>query len=217
MVELAQSGRIFRETPFCHAPAELRRFNDIALSGDGEPTAHPDFAAAVGLCAEIRCHYSLADVKLVLITNGSLLHQPRVGSALEVLDANNGEIWAKLDTGTEAGHRQMARSVVPWARIIDNLRSVSQRRPIVIQSLFARLHDVPPAAAEIESYCDRLNEILAGGGQIKLVQVYTVARAPAENWVTPLTAAELSEIAEQVRRRAGVPVMAFPAYLEQRE
>ena len=53
----------------------------------------------------------------------------------------------------------------------------------MIQSLFLRLHGSPPPAAELEAFCDRLNEILTAGGRIKLVQVYTVARKPAETYV----------------------------------
>ena len=53
----------------------------------------------------------LDQLKLVLITNASMFHREAVARALEVLDANNGEIWAKLDAGTEAYYQQVARSV----------------------------------------------------------------------------------------------------------
>ncbi len=35
-------------------------------------------------------------------------------SVLATLDANGGEIWAKLDAGTEDYYREVARSAVPW-------------------------------------------------------------------------------------------------------
>src|SRR5271169_4271065 len=41
MVELVVSGQLFAGPQFATAPAALRRLNDIALSGDGEPTASP--------------------------------------------------------------------------------------------------------------------------------------------------------------------------------
>ncbi len=65
---------------------------------------------------------SLDDVKLVLITNASLLHRWNVLPGLEILDQNNGEIWAKLDAGSEAYYRQVARSAVPFKQILENLR-----------------------------------------------------------------------------------------------
>ena len=46
-----------------------------------------------------------------------------------------------------------------------------------------RIKGDPPPPAEIAAFCDRLNEITAAGGAIKLVQVYTVARQPAESFV----------------------------------
>ena len=112
-----------------------------------------------------------------------MFHREAVARALEVLDANNGEIWAKLDAGTEAYYQQVARSAVSFRRILDNLLLAARTRPIVIQSLFMRLYDQPPSLAEQEAYCYRLRELMAAGGRIKLVQIHTVARPPAEPWV----------------------------------
>jgi hypothetical protein len=67
----------------------------------------------------------------------------------------------------------------------------------------------PPTAAELAAYCSRLEEILAAGGRIKLVQVHTIARPPAEAWVSALADAEVDAIAELVRHRTGLPVAAF--------
>jgi len=48
------------------------------------------------------------------------------------------------------------------------------------------IDDEGPSEAEIAAYIDRLRELKAGGCQIKLVQVYTVARQTAESFVAPL-------------------------------
>src|SRR5690606_16071040 len=53
-------------------PAEVRRLMDVAFSGNGEPTSAPEFAEAVAVVRRILCERGLADVKLRLITNGSL-------------------------------------------------------------------------------------------------------------------------------------------------
>ncbi|MCE5268891.1 MAG: radical SAM protein [Planctomycetaceae bacterium] len=209
MVELVSSGRIFDGPQFADTPVALRRLNDIAFSGDGEPTLSPDFDEAVQLCADVRRRHVLDDVKLVLITNAATLDHPRVRKALETLDGNNGEIWAKLDAGTEQYYRLVDRSNVPWQRILDNLRTAAITRPIVIQSLFMAIHGQPPSAAELEAYCSRLNEIRAAGGRIKLVQIHTIARRPAEQWVAALSDAEVDRIAELVRQRTGLTVAAF--------
>lgn len=209
MVQRVVSGRIFDEPPFQNAPPELRRLNDIALSGDGEPTTYRNFDQVAAVCAEVRRRHGLDDLKLVLITNATMFHRPHVERGLAILDAANGEIWAKLDAGTEEYYRVVARSVVPFRRILDNLLLAAQARPIVIQSLFMRIHGEPPSAAEQEAFCDRLNEITSGGGRIKLVQVHTVARPPAETWVAALSNAEVDALAELVRRRTGLPAAGY--------
>ena len=212
-VELVVSGRIFEGTQFQfqfqNTPPPLRRLNDIALSGDGEPTACVNFDQVVDVCAEVRRRHKLNDLKLVLITNASLFHRPRVRQALEMLDANGGEIWAKLDAGTEPYYRRVARSTIPWQQILDNLREAAVARPIVIQSLWMRILGEPPTQAELEAYCDRLGGISSTGGRIKLVQTHTIARKPAEPWVAPLSNAEVDAIAQLVRRRTGLPVEAY--------
>jgi len=209
MLGLALSGEIFDLAPFSHTPARLRRVNDIALSGDGEPTACRQFAGAVDLCVQARQRCAHDALKLVLITNASLLHQDRVARALRVLDANNGEVWAKLDAGTGAFFRRVSQSRVSFERILDNLRRVAKERPIVIQSLFMRIDGQPPSQAEREAYCRRLLEIASGGGRIKLVQIYTVARQPTQSSVTPLADAEIDALAEMIRVQTSLPVAAF--------
>ena len=149
MVEAVLSGRIFNGPQFRETPPALRRCNDIALSGDGEPTSSDSFEQVAQLCAEVRRGCGREEVKLVLITNASLLHLPRVRRGLAILDANGGEIWAKLDAGTEDYYRLVNRSAAAWQQILGNLREAAQARPIVVQSLFLRIHGEPPAAAEI--------------------------------------------------------------------
>jgi wyosine [tRNA(Phe)-imidazoG37] synthetase (radical SAM superfamily) len=183
----------------------LRRLSDIALSGDGEPTLCGQFEAAVCTCGEVRRRRGLDDVKLVLLTNASTFHHDRVQRELEKLDAHRGEIWAKLDAGTEPYYRQVARSAVPFQRILD----AALVRPIVIQSLFVRIHGQPPPLDEQRAYCQRLSEILAAGGRIRLVQLYTIARPPAESWVTALADEEITAMADLVRRETGLAVEGF--------
>ena len=211
MVRLVASGQIYEHPKFRQTPPGLRRFNDVAFSGDGEPTACRRFEEAVAACADVRRRHRLDDVKLVLITNASLLHVDRVRRGLAILDANGGEIWAKLDAGTDAYFRQVVRSSVPLRRIVANLREAARARPLVIQSLFLRIRGQSPPPDEQQAYCTQLRQIAAAGGQIKLVQLYTIARPPAESWVTPLSNEELEAMAALVRRETGLQVATFPA------
>jgi len=200
MVELVVSGRIFEGPQFRATPPALRRLNDIALSGDGEPTTCPQFKEAVVLAIRAKGEAGLAQLKIVIITNASMLHRPKVKEALSLLDRHNGEIWAKLDAGTENYYKLVDVTKIPFRKILDNILDAARLRPIAIQSLFMRIRGVPPDEKEITAYCNRLREITAKGGRIHLVQVYTVARRPAQPYITPLSNEEVETIAQQVRK-----------------
>ncbi len=209
LLPLVASGQIYQTPKFRDVPAELRRLNDIAFSGDGEPTTYKNFDEIITACAEIKRLAGLEDVKMVLITNASMFHRPHVQRGLEILDANQGEIWAKLDAGTEDYYHLIERTPIPFRQILDNITDAAQVRPLVIQSLFMRVEGVPPTDAEITAFCDRLQEICAAGGRLSLVQIYTIARRPAESYVTPLTDAEVDAIVDRVRQDVGVSTVGF--------
>ena len=201
MLTLVACAELFQDEPFCDVPADLRRLNDIAFSGDGEPTTYRNFDEIIAAVAGLKRKHVLPEVKMVLITNASMFHKPAVERGLKVLDENNGEIWAKLETGTEDYYQLVERTKVPFRRVLDNIAAAAKVRPVVIQSLFMRISGDAPSEAEVDAFCDRLAEIVAVGGALKLVQVYTVARPPTESFVTSLTESELEAIAVKVRTR----------------
>jgi wyosine [tRNA(Phe)-imidazoG37] synthetase (radical SAM superfamily) len=206
----AVSGRIWSDTAFAAVPAELRRINDIALSGDGEPTTYRRFAEVCELIAAAKARQGLTATKIVLITNATRLDRPTVQRGLAVLDANQGEVWAKLDAGTEAYYKLIDRTKYPLAKVLRNIRACGQERDIVIQSLFMSYQGKAVSDAEFDEYGARLAELVAGGCRIKLVQLYTVARNPAEPTVLPLTDAELDRLA--LRLRAAAPGLSVETY-----
>lgn len=208
-VRLVCTGEVFASPRFCDTPSSLRHLSDIAFSGDGEPTSFSNFDEVIRIAADIRRDEAPADTKLVLITNASLIHRPVVQRGLAIMDENNGEIWAKLDAGTSEFFARVARTRIPFSRILENITQAASVRPIVIQSLFMRWLGSPPERDELKAYCDRLNEVVDRGGQIKLVQIYTVARPPGESFVSPLSKEEIEAIAELVTQTTGLPVAAF--------
>ncbi len=208
MLSHVQSGRLFEEPPFNETPDALRRLNDVAFSGDGEPTASPHFFDALQSAARL-----LSDrghpARLVVITNGSLLNRPRVEEALAFLDEVHGELWAKLDAGTEAHYQRMNRSQVPFQRILDNLLQVGRSRPLVVQSMFSRVGGEGPDEAELDAYIENLRQLAANGCRIDRVQVYTAARRTALRDVTPLEPTALHAIAGRIRA-LGLAAESFP-------
>src|SRR3954469_17224907 len=187
LIGLASSGELFGQSPFDQTPEQLRRVNDVAFSGDGEPTSFQQFGEACRIGAELLAKHGRGDVKLVVITNATLFHQQRVQAALAFLDAHNGEIWAKLDAGTEPYYRMIERTSIPLDRVVGNILEAGRVRPIVVQSLFLRLDGEGPSAGEMEAYVGRLKGLVDGGCRIKLVQVYTVARGTAVAECTPMS------------------------------
>jgi wyosine [tRNA(Phe)-imidazoG37] synthetase (radical SAM superfamily) len=144
---------------------------------------------------------------LRLLTNATLLDRPRVRAALPLFD----ELWCKLDAGTEPYFRKVDGTRLPFGRILRNLADTARGRPIVIQSLFLQWDGVGPDTAEIEAYVGRLRDILDAGGRIDLVQIYTVARRPADPRVTALPEARLRGIAGHVEA-AGLSAEVYGAY-----
>ena len=197
----AASGRLWAEPRFAATPPELRRINDIAFSGDGEPTCLGEFDRAVAIAAEAKAAAGLDDVKIVVITNASRLAGPQFQRALPILDAAGGEIWAKLDAGTEEHFRRVNRPAgkVNLEEIVAGITAVARGRAVVIQTLLPRIDGQGPPPEEIDAYCARLRGIRDAGGQIKLVQLHTIARSPACASVSALADADLDDVARKVR------------------
>ena len=199
LLDLATGGEIYQVPPFDSALPAHRRLNDIAFSGDGEPTTTRLFAEVVNRVAQLKVQRGLDSVKLVLITDSSRLQAPEVMEGLATLMAHQGEIWAKLDAGTEAFYREICRSRVPFDRILDNLLVTALRWPILIQTLFLEWRGKGPSEAELEAYCGRLEHILDRGGQIQAIQLYTVARPTPEPEARPLRHVEMDALAASLR------------------
>lgn len=211
LIRFCRAGGLLADPKFAEVPYPIATtVRDIAFSGDGEPTMIPNFSACVQVAADVKRAEGLADTKLVLISDAAGLDKLDVKRGLEILDANQGEIWGKLDAGTEQYFRTVNRSFIRFERILKNLAETARVRPIIIQSLFLKVRGEPMPASELAAYCGRLNDIVAAGGRISEVHAYTVARPTPEPWATRLSAAELEQIAVGIRQQTGLRVVTFP-------
>ncbi len=201
MLRWAASGEIWNSPQFASTPPNLRRINDIAFSGDGEPTAYPHFDQAVQAAAGLRDELKLQEVRIIVLTNATLLDRPPVQRGLEILYQADGRLWAKLDAGTEEYYKLVDRTSVGLTKALANIAAEGKRHPLIIQSLFMRVHGVPTPAAEFEAYLDRLRELSDSGCRIELVQLYTIARQTAEAYATPLSREELDALAARFDER----------------
>ena len=209
MVRFAKDGGLAKEPKFDEVPWLTREVKDIAFSGDGEPTMIHNFAACVETVVEVQQNEGLDETKIVLITDAAGLDKTEVQRGLKIMDAHLGEIWGKLDAGTEDYFRTINRSNVKFDRILDNLLETSRARPIIIQSLFLKVHGEAMPTAELEAYCGRLRDLKEAGGQISEVHLYTVARPTPEAYATKLEEDELEAMAARVRERTRLSVSIF--------
>ena len=205
-----RDGSLYADPPFSLLDAAERGVRDLAFSGDGEPTLHPRLAEAVRIAGAARTRFGLDAARLVLLTNAGRLDRPDVGAALAALYAHGGEVWAKLDAGFEAWFRRVNRARAPLGRVLENILGAARDRPLVIQSLWMRLGSAGPPPGEIEAWCGRIGDIVAGGGRIRAVHLYTVARSPADRAVSPLGPRDLEAIAAVLRASVPVTVEIFP-------
>lgn len=210
LVDGALAGELEKDPKFAEAGPLTRTVRDIAFSGDGEPTMVHNFPECVRMVADVRRSRNLHDAKIVLITDAAGLDKASVREGLVIMDGNNGEIWAKLDAGTEAYYRAINRTSVSFQRILSNLAFTARDRPIVVQSLFLKMNGQAMPLDELAAYCQRLREIVAAGGRIQEVHAYTIARPTPEPWVSRLEPAELEATASEIRRQTGLRVTSYP-------
>jgi wyosine [tRNA(Phe)-imidazoG37] synthetase (radical SAM superfamily) len=216
MLSRAFCGRM-RELPgYERLPDELLNLKEVALSGDGEPTLCPNFEEVVETVVHLRALSLFPFFKIVLITNATGLHLPEVQHGLSLFTAKD-QIWAKLETGSEAAFQEINRPSLPpidspdtsMEHVMRNILAIGQQRPVVIQSLFPAIDGKGPTAQEIEAYVQRLQCLKEAGAQISLVQVYSAHRVATNPRCSHLPLKSLSEIARRVREVTGLRAEVF--------
>jgi hypothetical protein len=178
-------------------PEGMRRINDIALSGNGEPTSAAEFAEVVDLVARVRRESGLSeDVKTVLITNGSLLYREEVRRGLRELARINGEVWFKLDRASEAGMAQFNDTRTSLDKVRANLTAAISACPTWLQTCWFALDGAPPSTRDEEDYLEFVEGLLREGHRPQGVLLYGLARPSLQP-----EAARLSNLPEDAMQR----------------
>ncbi|MBF0198050.1 MAG: radical SAM protein [Planctomycetes bacterium] len=210
LITLVQNGELFDLPPFTDTPQKLRRLNDIALSGDGEPSAESCFLPVCKSLQKWHKDFNLQGVKLILISNSTLFHKAHVQEGIDALYACGGEVWAKLDAGTEDYYKSIDKSSIPFGRILENITLLGKKHEIIIQTLFTRLQGALPSNEEISAFGERLNDFLQNDARINHVQIHTVARQPASPLVEKIDEANLNDIAQTLRKQVPLEFRVYP-------
>ena len=192
---------------------ESRRLNDIAISGNGEPTSAREFEAVVELIGEVRGRCGVPpEVKTVLITNGSLMEQERVQGGVARLRALNGEVWFKLDRAPGPGMRAVNDSKLGEGKVLENLAASAQRCPTWIQTCMFSLDGEPPSESDLQDYLDFLGRARAAGIELEGVLLYSLARPSLQPEAARLGALDqpwLEGLAARIRA-VGLPARVTP-------
>ncbi|MGZ8257295.1 MAG: radical SAM protein [Gallionella sp.] len=184
-------------------PEEMRRINDIALSGNGEPTSSAEFAEVIALIAKLRSTVNLpSPVKTVLITNGSLMHREGVQNGLRSLAKINGVVWFKLDRASSAGMARVNDTHTTMDKVRSHLISSISLCPTWLQTCWFAVDGTPPSTQDEDDYLGFLAELLRGGHHPQGVLLYGLAR-PSMQAEAPLLGAlpkeKLEAFAEKIR------------------
>jgi hypothetical protein len=158
-------------------PEGLQRINDIALSGNGEPTSAGEFVQVIALIARVRNEVALPEaVKTLLITNGSLLYRNSVQQGLRNMAKINGEVWFKLDRASEAGMQLVNDIHMSISKVRDNLIAAIACCPTWLQTCWFALDGAPPSRQDEDDYIEFVGALLRDGHQPQGVLLYSLAR-----------------------------------------
>jgi len=190
-------------------PEDARRLNDIALSGNGEPTSAKAFPQVIELIGRMMADFDLiGKIKLVLITNGSLIDRPRVLDGLAKMAALNGEVWFKFDSATASGMRTTNQTRISPDKQFERLKIAAALCPTWLQTCVFALDGKPPGAVEQAAYLAAVTRIREQNIPIQGVLLYGLARPslqPQANRLSALPAEWLNAFAGSIRA-AGLPV-----------
>jgi wyosine [tRNA(Phe)-imidazoG37] synthetase (radical SAM superfamily) len=194
-------------------PEGARRLNDIALSGNGEPTSAKAFPQVIELIGGVMADFDLlGKIKLVLITNGSLADRPRVQDGLRKMAALNGEVWFKFDSATAAGMRTINQTRISPDKQFERLIMAARLCPTWLQTCVFALDGVLPSDTEQAAYLAAVTRLRQQQVPLRGVLLYGLARPsmqPQASRLSALPAEWLETFAEKIRA-AGLPVKVSP-------
>ena len=156
----------------------------VTFAGNGEPTMHPRFPQVVERVLAMRDALAPA-AKVCAMSNGLAAGRPAIRAALDRLD----ERLMKLDPGPVA---EVSGVSYDRARLVEDLRGLVD---VTAQAMVVEGPGYSGASDEaVEEWLRALARL-----QPKAVQIYSIARPPADARVTRVARARLEAIAARAR------------------
>ncbi|MDY7010804.1 MAG: radical SAM protein [Planctomycetota bacterium] len=153
----------------------------ITLAGSGEPTLHKDMGRIV---LAIK---SMTDIPLALLTNGSLLSDPEVRSALSQVDL----VVPSLDAGDFETFEKVNRPCpeITFQSLVAGLKAFRQEYPGEIRLevfLVAGINDSESQVQKIKAIIDEIG--------FDHIEINTATRPPVEEYVRAVDAERLDRL-----------------------
>lgn len=187
-----------------HVPLEARKIHDIALSGNGEPTSAKEFEQVIELIGRVKNDFALpAALKIVLITNGSLIHRPTVQAGLKRMGELNGEVWFKFDRASSKERQRINNTSISLRKIQEHLQIAALLCPTWLQTCVFQLDGMPPSNEETAAYLSFLQQLSHDEIPVQGVLLYGIARPslqPEASRLSKIDDAWLSQFGEQIKR-----------------
>ena len=169
----------------------------LTFAGNGEPTAHPDFAGVIADTLALRDHY-FPQAKVSVLTNGTRINKPEVFDALKLVDNN----IVKLDT---VDAEYIARVDRPVGRydlpaLLECMRAFEGQ--CVIQTMFMKGVDAAGMSVDnttpeyVSPWLDAVERIAP-----REVMIYTIDRETPMQGLLKATPEELDNIVDQLQAR----------------
>jgi len=182
-----------------------RQLQDIAFSGNGEPTSAKEFPDILILLEKILLDFNLLGkthahpIKVRLISNGSLMDKASVLASLKHLARLNGEVWFKLDGGTQAGIARINDVNIKPEAHLQRLKNCVAVCPTFVQTCLFAMDGEPPSEEDTVAYLGLLDQVKA---DVQGVHLYGYAR-PSYQVEAPrisrLPHEKLEAMAERIR------------------
>ena len=184
-------------------PKELRYIKDIALSGNGEPTSAKEFEQVIMLIGRVMKELALPpEIKLILITNGSLMHRKNVQAGQRRMARLNGEVWFKVDRVSKSGMRQVNGTNLSLSKVRQNLATAISLCPTWLQTCWFMWDGEPPSKEDEDGYLDFLVGLLRDNIRPMGVLLYSLARPSLQSeavHLSTLSVPQLEMFAARIR------------------
>ncbi|MDH5560848.1 MAG: radical SAM protein [Deltaproteobacteria bacterium] len=182
---------------------------DISIAGDGEPTLYKPLAELIREVLHLKNIHGLKEAKLVLFTNGTRILRDDLLAVFPEFMKNSGEIWFKLDYWDQESLKRINRSRCSFKRLIDNLVEVGGRFPLILQSCFFNWEGTPFETKTYQAYAELIGELIEKGVLIKHIQIYSLARTPADSRCLPLSGEQIIQVKNLILDRIEVEILTF--------